>query len=180
MADESKLGLVRAAIVDARNAGAQDKDDVSAFLSDRADELEGQLQTDALHFRTNANARKAQHGAIAILREMAAHVKLQDAPFSLLASEFNSLLAAQQKQAAAACRALGYALNFVDGAYGQGNEMVALLSEITLNQNVSDLVAAYDCPSYFEHAQALAIGDRAAALSSRMGKLGEQLEELSK
>jgi len=180
VADESKLGLVRAAIVDARNVSAHDKSDVSAFLSNRADELEERLQTDALHFRTNANARKAQHGAIATLRGLAAQAKLQEEPFASLASEFNSLLAIQQGQAANASSALGNALDFVDGAYGQGNEMIALLSEVTLNRNVSDLVAAHDCPSYFEHAQALAIGDRASALSSRMGKLGEQLEELNK
>ena len=180
VADESKLGLVRTAIVDARDAGVEGKDDVSAFLFDRADDLEEHLQTDALHFRTNADARKAQHGAIAALRELASRVKFDDEPFTLLAREFNEQLAAQQERAATASAALGHALDFVNGAYGQGNEMIALLSEITLNRNVSDLVAAYDCPGYFEHARALAIGDRAAALSSRMGKLGEQLEELNR
>lgn len=107
-------------------------------------------------------------------------MKLCEKPYPLLAGEFNALLATQQEQAAGASAALGNALDFVDASFGRGNEMIALLSEVTLNCNVSELVAAHDCPSYFEHARALAIGERAARLSARIGKLGEQLEELNK
>ena len=177
-ANEKELGLVRTAIVNAREAGAQGSEEVAEQLGQSAEALEAQLETDALHFRTNADTRHAQHGAIETLRALAAKAKLADDPFPLLAAEFNERLAQQQAQASEASAALGNAIDFIAAAFGQGNEMIALLSEVTLNRNIADLVAAHDCPSYFEHARTLAIGERAAELSSRMQQIGEQLKAL--
>ena len=176
---EQEISLVRSAIVDAREAGATSGADVARALGVRADELEEQLQTDALHFRNNADARRSQHAAIAQLRALAAKAKAAgDDPFPMLADAFNMRLSEQQELANAACSALGHAIDFAAEAFGEGNELIALLSEVTLNRNVSRLVSAHDCPSYFEHAHALAIEDRAAALSSRLDKMSERLSTL--
>ena len=178
VAGERELALTREAIMDARASGAQDAESVAAALDASADHLQEQLLTDALHFRNNADDRHAQHAAIETLRRLSSKSKLEDDPFPILAREFNARLTEQQAQAEAACRALGCAIDFTADAFGKGNEMIALLSEVTLNRNVSNLVAAHDCPSYFEHAKALAIEDRASELSARMQRIGEQLDAL--
>ena len=176
--EEKGLALVREAVMGARTEGALGGADVATALGERADKLEEQLQTDALHFRNDAGSRHAQHAAIEALRALAAKAKLESDPYPMLSREFNERLAALQARAQDACSGLGNAIGFVDAAFGQGNEMIALLSELTLNRNVSTLVAAHDCPSYFEHARALAIEQRAASLAARMDKLGEQLQVL--
>ena len=178
VAGERELSLIRAAIMDAREKGTVDGEQVADCLGRHADELETQLQTDALHFRNNADSRHAQHAAISALRSLASKARLETDPFPMLAEAFNARLADQQAQAQAACDALGNALDFANGAFDQGNEMIALLSELTLNRNVSDLVSTYDCPSYFDCSQALAIGERATKLSARLQQIEEHLETL--
>lgn len=177
MDGERALALTRTAIVDARESGAAEAADVACFLDGRADELEGELISNALHFRANAGARHAQHEAASSIRTLAAKVRTTSGvgPFKELAASFNGQLVAQQQRAQGACDALGRALDFAAEAFGQGNELVALLGEVTLNRGISDLVTAYDCPSYFEHAKALAIEDRASSLAARIGKLDDGL-----
>ena len=178
VAGEKELALTRKAIMDARASGAQNGVDVAAALDTSANLLQGQLLSDALHFRNNADDRHAQHAAIEALHRLSSKSKLESDPFPMLAREFNARLSEQQAQAETACEALGRAIDFTADAFGEGNEMIALLSEVTLNRNVSNLVASHDCPSYFEHAKALAIENRASELSARMQRIGEQLDAL--
>ena len=167
---EAQLTIVRAALVEAKSAG-----NTADALEAQAGELETELQANSLHFRNNASARRAQHGAIEALRSLSSEAKMTGDPFPLLAERFNEQLAEQRERAESACAALGNAIDFCNDAFGDGNEMVTLLSEITLNSAVSSLVAAYDCPSYLEHARSLAIEDRAAGLSTRLDQLNDLL-----
>ena len=180
MEGERELRLVREAIVAAKSSGAGSAAEVAGHLNGSADELERELTSDALHFRNDPSARRAQHGAISCLRVLAAKVGgLADdggeGPFQLLAGAFNEKLAAQQHVAADASVAVGNAVDFVASAFGQGNELIALLSEMTLNARISSLVGTYDCPSFFEHSKAMMLGEREAELAARLDQLVQKL-----
>ena len=182
VAGEAELGLVRDAIVEAKSAGACSADDVAAQLNARADALEEELSSNALHFRNSAGARHAHHAAIASLRALASKVAAvrgsgaaQADPFRLLAETFNERLTTQQQNAATASRAVGNAIDFVAEIYGQGNELIAMLGEMTLNGRIASLVGTYGCPSYFEHSKALMLGEREAGLAARLDQITEAL-----
>ena len=180
---DAELSLVHKAIVDAKASGAQAAAEVGAYLNGRADSLEDELTANALHFRNDAGARRAQHAAIASLRALAAQVggtvgSGGEGSYQLLAAVFNERLATQREAARKASDAVGNALDFAADAYGQGNELVALLGEMTLNRHVSSLVGPYGCPSYSEHSKVLMLGGREADLGARLGQLDEHLAVL--
>ena len=180
---DAELSLVRTAIVDAKASGAQAAAEAGACLNARADSLEDELVTNALHFRNDAGARHAQHAAIASLRTLAAKVGSTtgsggEEPYKLLAAAFNERLAAQREAAQVACDAVGNVLDFVAGSFGQGNELVALLGEMTLSKHVGTLVGTYGCPSYHEYSKVLMLGERAADLGTRLDQLDEKLAVL--
>ena len=178
MGGQARLSLVRNAIVAVRESGAQDGPAAAQGLGLAADGLEEELASNALHFRSDANARHAQHAAIDALRLLAAKSAREEDPYPLIAQSFNAQLQEHALAAQAACARIGHSLDFVDAAFGRSNEMIALMSELSLNRNVAGLVSAHDCPQFFECAETLAIGQRAAELSARGQRLGEQLAAL--
>ena len=180
MAGDAELALVRTAIMDAKASGAVDGAAAATALNERADMLEEQLVSNALHFRNNADARRTQHGAIQTLRTLAAQVAHDAAsdPFPALAAAFNERLGTQQAAGEAASTAIGNALTFCAEAFGEGNELIILLGELTLNSRVTGIVQTYGCPAYFAYGRALKLEARAQELDTRLDKLNEQLSAL--
>ncbi len=177
---EAELSRVRGAIVAVRESNAADAVHVAEGLGAQADALQEQLQADALHFRNNPAARRAQHGAIARLRTLASRCSgagAQD-PYKMLAESFNSELVRQKERGEQASAQVGNALDFVAEAYGQGNELIALMSELTLNGSISKLVGLYGCKSFFECSRALQLEQRENELSARLDQLGEHMAAL--
>ena len=59
-----------------------------------------------------------------------------------------------------------------------GNELIALLGEMTLNGRISGLVGAYGCPSFFEYSERLMLGERESELAARLSRLDAGLAAL--
>ena len=59
---------------------------------------------------------------------------------------------------AQASDALNDAFTFMEEAFGEGQEMVIFVTELTMNPEISAFITENGCPSYFKYNKSLLIG----------------------
>lgn len=130
--------------------------------------------------RANAlsDSDKRKHkGVIRFLSE--AHKELllgspEDArtAFVQLKKKFDVQVAAMKMKTAAVQERLHHLFSFVEEAFRGGNEMLILVTELTVNDNSSRFIATFGCQDYQQHNEEL-------MLSERQGNIQREIEELA-
>lgn len=64
--------------------------------------------------------------------------------------------------------ALQHAFSFFEQAFGQGQEILILVTEMTINESVSQYIYAHGCPKYFEHNAQLLFKDKEESLRKKI------------
>mgnify|MGYP003376363960 FL=1 len=77
---------------------------------------------------------------------------------------FDHLCETRSQAIAQATDALNHAFTFMEEAFGEGQEMVIFVTELTMNPEISAFITENGCPSYFKYNQSLLIGSRRAEL----------------
>ncbi len=94
-----------------------------------------------------------------------------DAVFAVVKERFDKEVA-DMKKATAGCKASLEALfSFVDEAFAEGNEMLILVTELTVNADSAAFISTFGCEAYQKHNEQL-------LLSERTDKLMQEIREL--
>ena len=163
---EHELAELRAALV-----RAKEEPDPAATLSREADEHASRLEADAARYRNDVLARSVEHGAIESLRAWAAKLGGGGASLRDIAASFNERLGEHKRQGAIIETELTSALDFMDAAWGEGNEMTVALNEMTMNKTLSAFIAKHGCDAYYNHSETLMLDARAERLAERLAQL---------
>lgn len=67
---------------------------------------------------------------------------------------------------------LSHMFSFVEEAFGEGQEMVVLVTELTARPQCARFIAEFGCDEYFEHNSDLLVFQREKDLRKRIGELG--------
>jgi len=60
---------------------------------------------------------------------------------------------------------------FVENALGEGNELLILVTELTVNTHSSRFIATFGSPDYQKHSQAMMLSERSLELAKEIGEL---------
>lgn len=142
--------------------------------------LEKKIQTGKLASTLSYDAEFACRSAMAVLEDMTALLKEKDPvdgqeAFKLLKAEFDSRTKALKKQADAAGKQLSNVFLFCEEIFGEGQEMLILVTELTISYYGAHFISRYGCKEYFNHNKELLFYERQKEIIRELENL--ELEE---
>ena len=140
-------------------------------LTQAADERAERLEADAIRYRNDAMARSVEHGVIESLRTWAAQLAGGGATLKDVAADYNARLTEHKAAGARIESELAAALDFIDAAWGAGNEMTLALNEMTMNKVLSAFIAKHGCDAYYDRSETLMLDARAKRFAERLAQL---------
>ncbi len=90
--------------------------------------------------------------------------------FMKIKEKFMSEIKAADKLAEKVRSKLSCAFRFLDEAFGDGQEMVFFVTQLTINTSTSAFITRYGCDEYFAHNKGLCFHDRQKELMERIRK----------
>lgn len=150
--------------------------DAAASVQKQIGVLEKKLQTGKLASTLSADAEYACRSAISALEDMG--VMLQEkaptdpaAAFQLLKESFDSRTKALKKQANAAGKQLSNVFLFCEEVFGEGQELLILVTELTISYYSAHFISRYGCKEYFNHNKELLFYERQKEIITELEKL---------
>lgn len=92
--------------------------------------------------------------------------------FDVVKAEFNRLSADFKSKADIESAKLEASLKLIETLYGEGQEMLMLITELTSNKKAAKFIADYECPTYYKYSEKL-------LLDERFKKIDKEIEHLS-
>ena len=138
--------------------------------------LEKKLQTGKLASTLSADAEYACRSAISALEDMTA-ILGEKTPadgteaFKLLKAEFDNRTKALKKQADTAGKQLSNVFTFCEEVFGEGQELLILVTELTISYYGAHFISRYGCKEYFNHNKELLFYERQKEIISELEKL---------
>ena len=83
-----------------------------------------------------------------------------DAVFQVMKKEFDQLKKSLTKSAKKAGESLEHSIHFCEDAFGEGQELLILITELTVNPYGAKYISHYGCESYFKHNKDLLFYER--------------------
>ena len=93
------------------------------------------------------------------------------AAFAAVKKDFDARVAKMKKQASAAGKKLENVFAFCEEAFGDGQEMLILVTELTINPHSARFIGNYGCKKYFEHNKELLFHERQIQIIREMANL---------
>ena len=85
-------------------------------------------------------------------------------------SGFDQLCEERKDLIQTASAGLEYAFTFMEDAFGEGQEMVIFVTELTMDPEISAFITENGCERYFKYNKSLLIGSRRAAILKELNR----------
>ena len=150
--------------------------DAAASVQKQIGVLEKKIQTGKLASTLSSDAEYACRSAISALEAMAASLK-EKAPadgaaaFQLLKGSFDSRTKALKKQAEDVGKQLYNVFLFCEEVFGEGQELLILVTELTISYYGAHFISRYGCKEYFAHNKELLFYERQKEIITELEKL---------
>ena len=92
-------------------------------------------------------------------------------PFSSVKAAFADLVSTLDEQVEIASHALDPTFAFVEDAFGDGQEMLLLVTDLSVNRDSMAFINEQGCERYFAHNRSLQFYERGADLVDRINRL---------
>ncbi len=179
LAEQAQAELLNA-LKNARMELSRSITDATAAVQKQIDQLGRKIETGKLASTLSADAEYACHSAIAALEDMAVMLE-EKAPtdgaeaFGQLKSAFDNRTNRLKKQAEAAGKQLSNLFVFCEEVFGEGQEMLILVTELTISYYGARFISRYGCKEYFAHNKELLFYERQKEIITELEKL--EMEE---
>lgn len=149
---------------------------VIAVLKNQAEKLTSDAQKARRAGMMSGEDAKAAFSAAAALMDMADAVQVQNPPgssasFAIIKQMFDDTTNGMKKTAVRVKEQMNNALLFCEKAFGSGNEIVILITEMTANKASANFIARYGCEQYFRFNKELLISERQNEMLQEIGSL---------
>lgn len=138
--------------------------------------LQKRIKNGKLASMLSADTEYALHSTIAVLENMAAMLD-EKAPansaeaFKLLKAAFDKRTKELKKQADAAGKQLSNVFLFCEEVFGDGQEMLILVTELTISYYGAHFIGRYGCTEYFNHNKELLFYERQKQIIQEIERL---------
>ncbi len=128
--------------------------------------------------RSNALSREERKKYKKVLRFMAEAKKevlllsTEEDVFGCLKTKFEAEVATMKESTVTTQNMLHYLFAFVEESFEQGNEMLILVTELTVNNASSRFLASFGSPDYQRHNQELMLSERQDDIKKKIEELG--------
>ena len=162
---EQTLTELLNALKNVRMELARPNADAAVTVQKQVGNLEKKIQTGKLASTLSSDAEYACRNAMVALEDMVTMLQ-EKAPadgteaFKLLKAEFDNRTKAQKKQADAAGKQLSNVFVFCEEVFGEGQEILILVTELTISYYGARFISRYGCKEYFNHNQELLFYER--------------------
>lgn len=95
----------------------------------------------------------------------------QDANFALVKVDFDSRVQKMKQQAMATSEHLSNLFQFVEEVYADGQEMLILVTELTVSSYATKFIGRYGCAEYFAHNEQLMFYERSQEIARQLDEL---------
>ena len=102
-------------------------------------------------------------------RQLAA--KAESDPFAAVKADFDSAVAAMKQRAAGTKAQLSHLFAFCEEVFGDGQEMLILVTELTVEPCAARFISRYGCEEYFAHNKELLFYERQREILSQLDQL---------
>ena len=162
---EQTLTELLNALKNVRMELARPKADAVAAVQKQVSNLEKKIQTGKLASTMSADNEYSCRSAMAALEDMTALLKEKTPAagteaFKLLKAEFDTRTKALKKQADAAGKQLSNVFLFCEEVFEEGQEMLILVTELTISYYGAHFISRYGCKEYFNHNKELLFYER--------------------
>ena len=120
--------------------------------------------------------RNVRQDLIDYLKELIISIKGEEDPdkaFKIVKKEYNSRVKRLSKTADDAGVRLSNLFKFSEEAFGDGQEMVIIVTELTANYYSAKFISTYGCKEYFDHNKELLFYERQKEIITAISKLEE-------
>ena len=162
---EQTLTELLNALKNVRMELARPKADAVAAVQKQVSNLEKKIQTGKLASTMSADNEYSCRSAMAALEDMTALLKEKipadgTEAFKLLKAEFDNRTKFLKKQADAAGKQLSNVFLFCEEVFEEGQEMLILVTELTISYYGAHFISRYGCKEYFNHNKELLFYER--------------------
>lgn len=91
-------------------------------------------------------------------------------PFFHVRSKFDQLRGERTSYIEECSSSLTHAFTFMEDAFGEGQEMVVFVTDLTMDPDISRFITENGCPPYFRYSKSLLIGSRRAEILSELNR----------
>jgi len=151
--------------------------DIPARLTEIIDELNKEAFREEAASGLSHERRRANRFRTSFLEDNIQKIKLAGVTgaeaFELLKGNFNELVTASKEADAAMGKELENAFDFTERAFGDDNEMLLLITELTVNKAAAKFITDNGCDKYYQYNQKLMLNERSK-------NLREEIEEFKK
>lgn len=174
--EEEILSALLACLKEVRAGLANSAADAVKLLGEKASAIRAKIEKGKASSSLSAEKRHTLNLTAAALEEEAALIERNGRPtgaeaFALLKKDFDSRVAALKKNAEAAGKKLSNAFAFLEEVFGEGQELLILVTELTINAHSSRFISRYGCKEYFAHNKELLFYERRKELIEELGDL---------
>ena len=162
---EKTLTELLTALKNVRMELARPKADAVKAVQKQIEAIQKKIQTGKLASTMSSDEEYTCRSAIAVLEEMAAMLQEKapadgTAAFKLLKAAFDSRTKGLKKQAETAGKQLSNVFIFCEEVFREGQEMLILVTELTISYYGAHFISRYGCKEYFNHNKELLFYER--------------------
>ena len=174
--EEEMLSALLACLKEVRAGLSNSAADAVKLLEEKASAVRAKIEKGKASSSLSAEKRHTLNLTAAALEEEAALIERNGRPtgaeaFALLKKDFDSRVAALKRNAEAAGKKLSNAFAFLEEVFGEGQELLILVTELTINAHSSRFISRYGCKEYFAHNKELLFYERRKELIEELGDL---------
>ncbi len=141
-----------------------------------ADEIHDRMQKEDAAGSLGSLDRHTYLEAEATLRKYLQQLKLEDitepkAAFEWIKKEFDQSVSSLKTYVERISSLLDHLFHFVEKAFGDGNEMLILVTDLTINYASAKFIGQYGCKKYFKYNKKFQIHERGMEIANQIDQL---------
>ncbi|MCR5000376.1 MAG: ATPase, partial [Lachnospiraceae bacterium] len=152
-----------------------DEDVLQAMLN-ITDKLNKDLRALKKASAVSAEDERIRRLSVRFLEEGYKEALKSDEPFEAVRNKYNTELSLVRKRSEDLKQELSYLFDFAGRAFENGNEMLILVTELTVNSYTSRFIARYGCDEYMKYKDEMMLEERSSNLKEEIRELVEFTE----
>ncbi len=154
------------------NGNEDDPDnDVLTAMLDIAQKLRSDLKALRKASALSKENERIKRSCIRFLEDAYKEALKSDEPFEVIRDRYNKEIAAVRERSDSIREELENLFAFADRAYSGGNEMLILVTEMTVNSYTSRFIARYGCDAYMKYKDEMMLDERNINLQEEIKEL---------
>ena len=179
MQDRAMMEAAQKILTNIRRMTVSRRMPVAALLDTAVAEQENRLRQAQAGSMMSSEAEHTQYALIRFLRACAEKLDPgmgADEAVKILRSEFDASTRSIKRRAGEIGKHLDHVFSFMEKVFGDGQEILILVTELTASEAAARYIAQYGCDAYFRHNRSLLFYERQLDVMKEIDKLEASID----